>query len=187
MDANGYVFVFYLTDVNECETDNGGCAHMCSNTVGSFTCSCNAGYALNADGSSCDGRSHIHTQQPYTEKSLCLTSPDIDECDTNNGGCEQVCTNSVGSFMCSCNSGYIINSDDSSMCDGESHTNLHYHAFKCVAVFYFILQILMSVQQTMVAVSMCAVIPMAATSAHATLAMNWQQITTTVSVSETIL
>ena len=111
---------------------------------------------------------HTYTPNNHTETSLCSTSPDIDECDTNNGGCEQMCTNSVGSFMCLCNSGYIINSDDSSMCDGESHINLHYHAFKCVAVFYFILQILMSVPQTMVAVSMCAVIPMAATFAHVT-------------------
>ena len=45
----------------------------------------------------------------------------------------------------------------------------------------------MSAPQTMVAVSMCAAILMAAMCAHVTLAMNWQQITTTVSVSDTIL
>ena len=42
-------------DDDECATANGGCAQTCSNTVGSFTCSCDAGYTLNADGLACDG------------------------------------------------------------------------------------------------------------------------------------
>lgn len=32
--------------------------------------------------------------------------PDYNECGYNNGGCEQNCHNTVGSFYCSCNSGY---------------------------------------------------------------------------------
>ena len=35
---------------------------------------------------------------------LCL---DINECDKNNGGCEQICNNTDGSFECSCIFGYI--------------------------------------------------------------------------------
>ena len=35
--------------------DNGGCEHICENTIGSFKCSCNDGYELNKDGLSCDG------------------------------------------------------------------------------------------------------------------------------------
>ena len=31
---------------------------------------------------------------------------DVDECKENNGGCEQMCNNTVGSFTCSCESGY---------------------------------------------------------------------------------
>ena len=31
---------------------------------------------------------------------------DIDECATNNGGCTQTCTNTIGDFMCSCRPGY---------------------------------------------------------------------------------
>ena len=57
-----------------------------------------------------------------------LHRTDIDECATNNGGCAQVCTNTDGGFTCSCNPGYAINNDDNSMCDGESHINLHYHS-----------------------------------------------------------
>ena len=43
---------------------------------------------------------------------------DINECATNDGGCAQVCTNSDASFMCSCNSGFML-SDDGFSCNGE--------------------------------------------------------------------
>ena len=44
-------------DLNECETNNGGCAQICTNTFGSFECSCAAGYNLAADNLGCDGKS----------------------------------------------------------------------------------------------------------------------------------
>ena len=31
-------------DINECQTDNGGCLQKCDNLPGSFQCSCNHGY-----------------------------------------------------------------------------------------------------------------------------------------------
>ena len=34
--------------------------------------------------------------------------PDINECETINGGCEQICTNAIGSFACSCGIGYLL-------------------------------------------------------------------------------
>ena len=30
----------------------------------------------------------------------------------NNGGCAQLCTNTLGSYNCSCNSGYILDIDE---------------------------------------------------------------------------
>ena len=33
---------------------------------------------------------------------------EINECDTVNGGCEQICTNGIGSFVCSCGTGYLL-------------------------------------------------------------------------------
>lgn len=43
-------------DVNECSSDNGGCQHVCNNTLGSFTCFCRDGYQLlDVDRSSCVG------------------------------------------------------------------------------------------------------------------------------------
>ena len=44
------VIGFFSSDINECETDlceNGG---SCENTIGSFTCTCAAGY----DGDTCE-------------------------------------------------------------------------------------------------------------------------------------
>ena len=49
---------------------------------------------------------------------------DVNECDTNNGGCDvnATCANEVGSFTCNCNSGWIGNGVDCiqdvcSLCD----------------------------------------------------------------------
>ena len=46
----------FTTDVDECSTNNGGCDHVCTNTVGSFNCSCNDSFSLNTDGATCDGQ-----------------------------------------------------------------------------------------------------------------------------------
>ncbi len=75
-------------DIDQCATSNGGCAQICTDQIPSFTCSCNAGYMLDADGHSCN---------------------DVNECDTNNGGCDPLtlCSDSPGSFSCgACPSGY---------------------------------------------------------------------------------
>ena len=38
-------------------------------------------------------------------------SIDINECDDNDGGCEQICINTDGSFQCGCRSGFTLNND----------------------------------------------------------------------------
>eukprot|EP00055_Hartaetosiga_balthica_P013827 m.72737 g.72737 ORF g.72737 m.72737 type:complete len:1754 (-) comp8396_c1_seq1:31-5292(-) len=42
---------------------------------------------------------------------------DVNECQTTNGGCEQTCTNTFGSLVCTCTSGYEVNSITPSQCD----------------------------------------------------------------------
>ena len=55
------------------------------------TCSCIKGYVLNADdGQTCD---------------------EINECDLGTDACDQVCTNTVGSYNCSCNDGFTLDED----------------------------------------------------------------------------
>ncbi len=58
--ATPYVFSCYLflTDIDECAANTHDC-HLyatCTNTDGSFTCACNAGYT--GDGKSCSGELH---------------------------------------------------------------------------------------------------------------------------------
>jgi len=89
-DGTGFSGASCETDVDECAVGNGGCAQTCTNDVGSYVCSCAAGYTLNVDGHGCD---------------------DVNECDTANGGCDQTCTNDVGSYVCSCAAGYTLNAD----------------------------------------------------------------------------
>ena len=36
---------------------------------------------------------------------------DLDECATNNGGCNQTCVNEIGSYHCSCIQGYSLDED----------------------------------------------------------------------------
>ena len=45
----------HFSDVDECATSNGGCEQICNNTIGSFYCSCDAGYQLDGNGLNCTG------------------------------------------------------------------------------------------------------------------------------------
>ncbi|WP_437686100.1 FG-GAP-like repeat-containing protein [Sorangium sp. So ce176] len=75
------------TDVNECAlgTDNCDANAACTDTPGSFTCACNAGYE--GDG---------------------VTCTDIDECALGTDDCDTnaTCTDTPGAFTCACNAGY---------------------------------------------------------------------------------
>jgi hypothetical protein len=42
---------------------------------------------------------------------------DINECNVENGDCEQVCTNGDGEFTCSCYTGYVLHTDALSCVD----------------------------------------------------------------------
>ena len=49
-----YVFVrILITDINECENNNGRCEQICVNSEGAYECVCNVGYRLSHDGRRC--------------------------------------------------------------------------------------------------------------------------------------
>ena len=52
---------------------------------------------------------------------LLYTVIDIDECSVNNGGCEHNCTNTEGSFVCSCVEGYSL--ERNMFCEGKLTTD----------------------------------------------------------------
>ena len=54
-------------------------------------------------------------------RTLLLYVTDIDECLRNNGGCEEVCTNNIGSYRCGCISDlFRISLEDGKRCIGKS-------------------------------------------------------------------
>ena len=50
-----YRIIVSCIDINECDEEIDGCAQNCTNTAGSYTCSCSTGYRLGSDGHSCYG------------------------------------------------------------------------------------------------------------------------------------
>lgn len=49
---------------------------------------------------------------------LVLYFIDNDECEINNGECWHDCTNNIGSYVCSCIDGYLVDTSDISACVG---------------------------------------------------------------------
>ena len=73
----------------------------------------------------------------YTHKIHCLIS-DINEC--NNNPCDQVCTNTVGSYTCSCRTGFTLNANQK--CQGKIYCNcsfwtIHNKFSMHFSTFYF--------------------------------------------------
>ncbi|XP_026879276.2 oncoprotein-induced transcript 3 protein isoform X2 [Electrophorus electricus] len=77
-------------DVNECETNNGGCADVCVNTKGSRQCDCGPGRALATDGRTCN---------------------EIAGCHSVNGGCSHGCSEEQESYYCHCPRGLTLGED----------------------------------------------------------------------------
>ena len=101
---------FCRLDINECATNNGYCAHLCTNTNGSYFCTCLTGFALSADHAHCTGMLLLLDSTLSIINVLIHT--DINECEDSNGNCTHVCTNTIGHFMCSCRTGYMLDTDN---------------------------------------------------------------------------
>ena len=56
---NVYNYANNVVDINECDKDNGHCSQICTNTFGSYDCSCEEGYTLDFNGFNCTGRYNI--------------------------------------------------------------------------------------------------------------------------------
>lgn len=131
----------FCDDVNECDDgNNGACAQLCFNSAGGYSCGCEEGYELGANSVSCydvdecgadtDGCDPVTQWCENTAGSFtCTDCPqgyaavfgglacsDVYECENNNGGCLQLCRNTVGGHDCACNVGFELAADERS-CD----------------------------------------------------------------------
>ena len=52
---NAFKVSFNKSDINECQENTDGCNHHCSNTIGSYACSCRPGFRLAPDMLTCSG------------------------------------------------------------------------------------------------------------------------------------
>ena len=50
---------------------------------------------------------------------------DINECGSGNGGCEQMCTNTNGGYLCECRAGFKRKSNNPYGCEGSCVYNFH--------------------------------------------------------------
>ena len=48
---------------------------------------------------------------------------DIDECETDNGNCQEQCNNTLGSYFCECGVGFALQPDERT-CGGKAHAQL---------------------------------------------------------------
>ncbi|XP_041472517.1 uncharacterized protein LOC121421785 [Lytechinus variegatus] len=88
-------------DINECELSTDVCSNgNCTNTDGSYFCTCSEGFQLGNGNASCR---------------------DINEC-LGNHGCNQTCINSRGSYSCLCNPGFELD-DDGFTCSDTNECN----------------------------------------------------------------
>lgn len=72
---------------------------------------------------------------------LCLL--DVDECKFNNGGCQHICVNTMGSYECRCKDGFFL-SDNQHTCihrsvgECRAHTHLSTHRSTPPRLLFFV-------------------------------------------------
>ena len=114
-------------DINECELETYPCHFnaSCTDTDGSFHCTCNEGFE--GDGFNCAGTIFIIHKHYYVDTYiyLCLHTfvcnmkfTDIPECERGLDDCDTnaTCTNTFGSYVCTCNTGFT---GDGVTCTGQ--------------------------------------------------------------------
>ena len=101
-----------VADIDECDlgTDNCSSNATCTDTDGSYDCTCRDGYS--GDGFNCSGEWRVTLttmekgeRERINQSFICA---DIDECAMSDDLCDMnaTCSNVPGSFQCSCNTGF---------------------------------------------------------------------------------
>ena len=122
MSHNVAVLSYDDTDIDECAAGENNCSvnAICSDIVGgedSFQCTCNTGYTGNGVNCTSEKVKIIHACTVSFYLYFFYIYTDIDECSSNSDNCAEqaTCSDTEGSFLCSCNTGY---SGDGINCNG---------------------------------------------------------------------
>ncbi|XP_069006644.1 fibrillin-2b isoform X2 [Embiotoca jacksoni] len=137
----------FYKDVNECKVFQGLCTYgTCRNTIGSFKCRCNNGFALTAEERNCTDIDECRISPDLCGHGACVNTPgsfececfegyesgfmmmkncmDIDECERNPLLCRGgTCLNTEGSYECECPTGHSL-STDGSVCEDVNECQL---------------------------------------------------------------
>ncbi|XP_067829444.1 fibrillin-1-like isoform X1 [Heptranchias perlo] len=131
----------FFKDINECRTIPGICSNgKCRNTIGSFRCRCNGGFALDSEERNCTDIDECRISPDLCGPGTCVNTPgsfdcecfegyesgfmmmkncmDINECERNHLLCRGgTCENTDGSFQCVCPEGHEVSVDGRSCID----------------------------------------------------------------------
>ncbi|KAE8600839.1 hypothetical protein XENTR_v10013424 [Xenopus tropicalis] len=103
-----------------CMIENGGCSFICNGDTEGSRCECGPNTNLSDDGRSCMPLPSSLQCIPDQSTGTCvcaegfalaedgMTCQDIDDCSLIPDLCDQVCTNTDGSFMCTCLPGFVM-------------------------------------------------------------------------------
>ena len=61
---------------------------------------------------------------------------DIDECSRNTDGCDHGCLNTPGSYLCTCRTGYQLQSDQHSCSGNTSHLSIRHSHARALLQYY---------------------------------------------------
>ena len=106
------------------------CEQHCYNTIGNYYCNCTVpGYRLRSDGNSCESELlMLIVKLLLSRPCVYMYFVDVNECAEGIDDCVQICTDTDGSYVCSCAPGYLL-TNNSRGCDGmfteTSNTCMH--------------------------------------------------------------